>query len=94
MYVCVLFMFIFYSEILRAVDSLQLTEKNKVATPADWKVRVININHIYSRTSSAVDVWYGYIVKNVEVALNVTCSIQLRIAAAFGSEPKLICVLF
>ncbi|PSN40824.1 Peroxiredoxin-6 [Blattella germanica] len=24
-------------QILRAIDSLQLTEKNKVATPADWK---------------------------------------------------------
>jgi len=40
-------LFFFPSEILRAVDSLQLTEKKKVATPADWKVRVININHIY-----------------------------------------------
>ncbi|XP_071452187.1 peroxiredoxin-6 [Hetaerina americana] len=26
-----------FDEILRAVDSVQLTEKNKVATPADWK---------------------------------------------------------
>lgn len=26
-----------FDEILRAIDSLQLTEKNKVATPADWK---------------------------------------------------------
>jgi 1-Cys peroxiredoxin 6 len=26
-----------FDEILRAVDSLQLTEKKKVATPADWK---------------------------------------------------------
>ncbi|GFG29031.1 hypothetical protein Cfor_02064 [Coptotermes formosanus] len=26
-----------FDEILRAVDSLQLTEKRKVATPADWK---------------------------------------------------------
>ncbi|KAJ9579760.1 hypothetical protein L9F63_004597 [Diploptera punctata] len=26
-----------FDEILRAIDSLQLTDKNKVATPADWK---------------------------------------------------------
>jgi hypothetical protein len=47
LFVC---LFVCFSEILRAVDSLQLTEKKKVATPADWKVRVININHIYSLT--------------------------------------------
>lgn len=28
----------FSSEILRVLDALQLTDKNKVATPADWKV--------------------------------------------------------
>ncbi|XP_050684313.1 peroxiredoxin-6 isoform X1 [Leptidea sinapis] len=27
-----------FDEILRVIDSLQLTENNKVATPADWKV--------------------------------------------------------
>jgi alkyl hydroperoxide reductase subunit AhpC len=27
------------SEILRVIDSVQLTAKYKVATPADWKVR-------------------------------------------------------
>ncbi|CAG4942270.1 unnamed protein product [Colias eurytheme] len=27
-----------FDEILRVIDSLQLTEKNKVATPADWKM--------------------------------------------------------
>ncbi|XP_038216711.1 peroxiredoxin-6 [Zerene cesonia] len=27
-----------FDEILRVVDSMQLTEKNKVATPADWKM--------------------------------------------------------
>lgn len=27
-----------FSEILRAIDSLQLTDNKKVATPADWKV--------------------------------------------------------
>jgi alkyl hydroperoxide reductase subunit AhpC len=26
-----------FDEILRAIDSLQLTDRNKVATPADWK---------------------------------------------------------
>lgn len=26
------------SEILRVIDSLQMTDKNLVATPADWKV--------------------------------------------------------
>jgi thioredoxin-dependent peroxiredoxin len=26
-----------FDEILRAIDSLQLTAKNKVATPANWK---------------------------------------------------------
>ena len=30
-----------YSEILRVVDSLQLTANKKVATPADWKVSAI-----------------------------------------------------
>lgn len=30
-----------YSEIIRAIDSLQLTDRNKVATPADWKVLVL-----------------------------------------------------
>jgi hypothetical protein len=39
--------FLIFSEILRAIDSLQLTENKKVATPADWKVRVISINHTY-----------------------------------------------
>lgn len=28
----------YYSEILRVLDALQLTDTNKVATPADWKV--------------------------------------------------------
>ena len=32
-----LFFFVFlFSEVLRALDSLQLTEKFDVATPADW----------------------------------------------------------
>ncbi len=32
-------LFLFYfSEILRVVDSLQLTATKKVATPADWQV--------------------------------------------------------
>jgi hypothetical protein len=43
-------MFFFSSEILRAVDSLQLTEKKRVATPADWKVRDINIYPIYQQS--------------------------------------------
>jgi alkyl hydroperoxide reductase subunit AhpC len=30
----------YYSEILRVIDSVQLTAKYKVATPADWKVRL------------------------------------------------------
>lgn len=29
---------IFFSEILRVIDSLQLTAVKQVATPADWKV--------------------------------------------------------
>lgn len=29
---------ILYSEILRVIDSLQLTAKYKVATPVDWQV--------------------------------------------------------
>ena len=28
----------YYSEILRVIDSVQLTAKFRVATPADWKV--------------------------------------------------------
>lgn len=31
------------SEILRVVDSLQLTDRVKVATPVDWKVRLISL---------------------------------------------------
>lgn len=30
----------FHSEILRVVDSLQLTDRAKVATPVDWKVSI------------------------------------------------------
>ena len=29
-----------YSEILRVIDSVQLTAKFKVATPADWQVYI------------------------------------------------------
>ena len=29
----------FFSEILRVIDSLQLTAQKKVATPVNWKVR-------------------------------------------------------
>lgn len=27
-----------FSEILRLIDSMQVTDKNKVATPVDWKL--------------------------------------------------------
>lgn len=37
----ILFLLFVTSEILRVVDSLQLTATKKVATPADWKVSVI-----------------------------------------------------
>ncbi len=37
----------YYSEILRVIDSVQLTAKYKVATPADWKVRL------------KIVLWYG-----------------------------------
>lgn len=30
-----------FSEILRVIDSMQLTDKNKVATPENWKVSVL-----------------------------------------------------
>lgn len=32
------------SEIIRVIESLQLTEKYKVATPVDWKVGLIRFN--------------------------------------------------
>lgn len=38
-----------FSEILRAVESLHLTDKHKVATPADWKVR--SKNFIFKTTT-------------------------------------------
>jgi hypothetical protein len=44
------FLLFFLSEILRAIDSLQLTEKKRVATPADWKVSDINLNPIYQHS--------------------------------------------
>lgn len=31
-----------FSEILRIIDSVQMTDLHKVATPVDWKVRVLN----------------------------------------------------
>lgn len=32
-----------FDEILRAIDSLQLTARQKVATPVNWKVRRVAI---------------------------------------------------
>ena len=38
--------YFFYSEIIRVLDSLQLTAEKKVATPANWKVNTkICYNH-------------------------------------------------
>jgi hypothetical protein len=48
------FIFFFSSEILRVIDSLQLTAVKKVATPADWKV--ITFARVMSRL---VDVPWG-----------------------------------
>lgn len=43
-------MYYFFSEILRVLDSLQLTDAAKVATPVDWKVSAINIQeHKYNK---------------------------------------------
>ena len=35
------------SEILRVIDSLQLTARKKVATPVDWKVTLLLIMIIH-----------------------------------------------
>lgn len=38
-------MCVIYSEILRVIDSVQLTESHKVATPVDWKVILFAFSH-------------------------------------------------
>lgn len=46
-YVTLLLHILTYSEIIRVIESLQLTEKYKVATPVDWKVGIRNLNFFY-----------------------------------------------
>jgi len=36
------------SEIIRAIDSLQLTARQKVATPVDWKASRYLMRHLFS----------------------------------------------
>lgn len=36
-----------HSEILRVIDSVQLTDSHKVATPVDWKVCLIQSHFIF-----------------------------------------------
>lgn len=36
-----------HSEILRVIDSVQLTDSHKVATPVDWKVSLIQIFFLF-----------------------------------------------
>jgi len=53
MYIC--------SEILRVIDSLQLTEKKNVATPVDWKVNcLISHTHMVMRVHACMHtLFYG-----------------------------------
>lgn len=55
-----------FSEILRIIDSVQLTDSHKVATPVDWKVLffllkysvLIIKNPLFQIIRSATNVWF------------------------------------
>lgn len=64
------YFFIVSSEILRVVDSMQLTDKKKVATPVDWKV-VISSKFYWLKN------WFCKIVYS-SLAIIVSCHQMLN----------------
>ena len=62
------------SEILRVIDSLQLTATKKVATPADWKVSCEGQQSLDLQIVTYISVWRVHV--NLHSYISYSCNAQ------------------
>lgn len=75
-----------FDEILRVVDSLQLTAKNRVATPADWQVSLPIHIKLYSLTVEFAASFRKYYQSNINGSLRDPIDSQLT--SSFITSPN------